>query len=70
VKNGQLTKREEQILIMIANGQSNKDISRQLSIEVSTVENHIHHIYQKLNLSSRSQATAFAYKHGLITTIE
>ena len=55
-----LTEREEQILKLIAKGFTNKEISRQLSISESTVENHIHHIYTKLRISNRAQAVARA----------
>jgi ATP/maltotriose-dependent transcriptional regulator MalT len=43
-----LTEREEQVLKLIANGLSNREISANLAISESTVENHIHHIYTKL----------------------
>ena len=53
----QLTERETQILKLIANGFTNKYIACHLQIKESTVENHIHHIYKKLELNNRSQAT-------------
>ncbi len=62
----QLTKREKQILKLIAKGLRNKDISHALSISESTVENHIHKIYQKLNISNRAQATAYAFQTGMM----
>jgi len=63
--NGELTEREKQILQMIANGLTNKAIAKLLCIKVSTVENHIHKIYVKLNISNRSQATAYAFQLGI-----
>jgi DNA-binding CsgD family transcriptional regulator len=56
-----LTQREEQILQLIADGLTNREISRYLSISESTVENHIHHIYDKLGISRRAQAVAYAF---------
>lgn len=55
-----LTAREQQILDLIAQGFTNREISRHLSISESTVENHIHHIYTKLRISNRAQAVAHA----------
>ena len=57
-----LTAREEQILQLIADGLTNREISRNLLISESTVENHIHHIYAKLRISNRAQAVAHAFQ--------
>jgi len=57
-----LTDREEQILKLIADGFTNKEISYTLSISESTVENHIHHIYVKLGIANRAQAVAQAFR--------
>ena len=51
-----LTKREQQIYSLMADGQSNKQISHNLIIEVSTVKNHVHNILVKLDVKSRVQA--------------
>ena len=51
-----LTKREQQIYSLMADGQSNKQISHNLVIEVSTVKNHVHNILVKLDVKSRAQA--------------
>lgn len=61
-----LTKRELEILELIAKGYTNKNISEHLGIKESTVENHIHNMFKKLNLSNRSQATAYAYQIGIV----
>lgn len=54
-----LTSREQQIANLLTGGLSNKQIAHQLSIEVSTVKNHIHNILVKMGLNTRSQvATA------------
>lgn len=59
-----LTKRERQILSLLAKGQTNKQISTELSIKESTVENHVHNIYEKLGVNNRVQATAFFLNNG------
>jgi DNA-binding CsgD family transcriptional regulator len=51
----QLSRREGEILDLLLKGRSNKDIERKLFISHHTVRNHIHNIYQKLNVSSRLQ---------------
>jgi DNA-binding NarL/FixJ family response regulator len=61
-----LTTRELQILSLIDEGLSNKQIARQLSIEVATVKNHVHHILEKLEVSRRADAAAFVRDLGLV----
>ena len=51
-----LTQRELEILVLIDRGLSNKEIAGALSIEVSTVKNHVHHILGKLDVSRRTEA--------------
>jgi DNA-binding NarL/FixJ family response regulator len=51
-----LTRREQQIAAMLAEGMSNKQIARNLCIEVSTVKNHVHNVLVKLEVKNRSQA--------------
>lgn len=53
-----LTKRELEIAAFLASGSSNKEIGRELHIEITTVKNHVHHILQKLQVTSRSAAAA------------
>jgi len=55
-----LTARELEILDLIDQGLSNKEIARLLTIELSTVKNHVHNILEKLNVSRRSEAAARA----------
>ena len=57
----ELTDRENEILKLIADGLTNRQISCNLSISESTVENHIHHIYEKLGISNRVQAATYAF---------
>jgi two-component system nitrate/nitrite response regulator NarL len=53
-----VTGREREILVLIDSGLSNKQIAQRLGIEVATVKNHVHHILEKLHVTSRSQAAA------------
>jgi DNA-binding NarL/FixJ family response regulator len=55
---GALTARERQIVQLIAEGLSNKEIARRLFIEVATVKNHVHNILEKLQVSRRGEAVA------------
>ena len=61
-----LTAREQQILDLIADGLTNREISRNLTISESTVENHIHHIFIKLGISNRAQAVAQAFRVRIV----
>lgn len=54
----ELTRRETEILTLMSAGLSNKEIARDLSIELSTVKNHVHRILEKLGVSSRARAVA------------
>ena len=61
-----LTKREREILICIAQGKSNIEISKELFITEHTVKKHTSNIFSKLNLKDRIQAALYAYNNGLI----
>ncbi|CAH0228824.1 Transcriptional regulatory protein LiaR [Arthrobacter sp. Bi26] len=61
-----LTVREREVLRLVASGQTNRAIAADLFLSERTVARHVSNIFTKLDLSSRSQATAFAYEHGLI----
>lgn len=58
-----LSAREREILALIAQGASNKEIGRSLGIAETTVKIHVQHILRKLNLSSRVQAAVYATNH-------
>lgn len=63
-----LTRRETEVLQMIANGSSNRQIAEDLFISVRTVERHISSIYDKIGAkgpSARALATVYAFEHGL-----
>jgi DNA-binding CsgD family transcriptional regulator len=61
-----LTARELQVLRQIAAGKTNKAIARELFVSEKTVERHVSNIFVKLDVPSRSAATAFAYEHKLV----
>ncbi|WMM26854.1 response regulator transcription factor [Tissierella sp. MB52-C2] len=60
-----LTKREYEVLILIAEGLNNKDIAENLYISEKTVKNHISNIFKKLDINDRVQAAIFAYKNNI-----
>jgi DNA-binding CsgD family transcriptional regulator/tetratricopeptide (TPR) repeat protein len=62
---GVLTTREVEVIRLVASGMTNRAIARQLVISEKTVARHLSNIFTKLDVSSRSGATAYAYEHGL-----
>ena len=64
-KAGPLTQREEEVLRLVASGITNRHIASKLNISEKTVARHLSNIFTKLDLDSRSAATAYAYKHKL-----
>lgn len=61
-----LTAREREILALLAQGLSNKEIGRRLQITVQTVKNHVHNILEKLQSHRRREAVRVAYDLGLL----
>jgi DNA-binding NarL/FixJ family response regulator len=61
-----LTPREEEVVKLIAEGRSSKDIAALLVISVKTVERHRANVLQKLELRDRTQLTRYAIRAGLI----
>jgi DNA-binding NarL/FixJ family response regulator len=57
-----MTKREREIIVLIADGLSNKDIARQLNIATHTVKSHVHNVMEKLALHSRLQIAKFIHE--------
>lgn len=64
-----LTRRELEVLVLIATGASAKQVAYALSITPKTAATHIERIYTKIDVSTRSDATRFAIAHGLVTPI-
>jgi NarL family two-component system response regulator LiaR len=62
-----LTERELEVLCLVAQGHSNREISNQLTISEATVRTHVSNILSKLNLDSRTQAALYALREGLAT---
>ena len=60
-----LTRREIEILQLVADGLSNKEIGAKLSITEGTVKNHVHNALEKLQLENRIQAAAYVVRQGL-----
>jgi DNA-binding CsgD family transcriptional regulator len=63
---GPLSEREAQVLRLLAAGKTNRDIAAALFISDKTVARHVSNIFDKLGVSSRTAATAWAYEHELI----
>jgi DNA-binding CsgD family transcriptional regulator len=61
-----LTRRELQVLRLVATGKSNREIAAELFISEHTVARHVQNIFTKLSVSSRTAATAFAFEHELV----
>src|SRR5262249_36567075 len=60
-----LTLREAEVLKLVAQGKSNRQIAQTLGLTEKTVTNHLTHILRKTNCENRASATAFAFRHGL-----
>lgn len=60
-----LTKREYEVLTLIAEGLNNKDIADKLFISEKTVKNHVSSIFKKIGVNDRIQAAIFAYKNNI-----
>lgn len=65
-KINRLTKRETEVLILVAKGMFNKEIAVSLDISERTVKNHISNIFKKIEVADRTQAAVFAIKNNLI----
>jgi two-component system, NarL family, response regulator DevR len=62
----ELTEREREVLALVARGYTNKQIADKLYVSEKTARNHVSHILEKLGLSRRSEAAAFAVEHKLV----
>jgi two-component system, NarL family, response regulator NreC len=63
---GRLTDRERQVLQLIAEGKSNKEIATILEVGVSTIDSHRKHVLEKLDLHNTAELVRFAIRHGLV----
>ncbi|HEX6470918.1 MAG TPA: response regulator transcription factor [Streptosporangiaceae bacterium] len=64
-----LTPRERQVLLLIAQGLSTEDVARDLYIGISTVRTYLHRLRTKLDLKDRAQLVSFAYRAGLMASV-
>lgn len=62
-----LTDRQMEVLQLVAQGATNKEIGRDLDISEHTVRKHLQNVFEKLEVSSRTEATTLAYQHGWVT---
>lgn len=62
----ELTEREREVLALVARGYTNKQIADALYVSEKTARNHVSHILDKLGLSRRSEAAAYAVEHKLV----
>ncbi|MEX0732389.1 MAG: LuxR C-terminal-related transcriptional regulator [Aquisalimonadaceae bacterium] len=61
-----LTDREQEVLLLVASGETNRQIATALGISEHTVARHLSNIFDKLGVTSRTAASAFAHKHKLV----
>jgi len=62
----ELTIREKEVLMLVAEGKSNQEIAEELFITLKTVKTHVSNILAKLEVEDRTQAAIYAFKHNLI----
>lgn len=62
----QISRREEQVLVLASKGLHNREIADQLGISARTVDGHFHRIFPKLGVSSRVEAVMYALSHNLL----
>jgi DNA-binding NarL/FixJ family response regulator len=66
IKSVKMTRREQDVIDLIAEGMSNKEIATELSLAVHTVKSHVHNILEKLALHSRLELASFALTKGIV----
>jgi len=65
-KDDNLTRREIQVLLLIADGKNNREIADNLYISEKTVKNHVSNLFKKIDVSDRTQAAVYAYKNKIV----
>ncbi len=65
-----LTKREREIILLVAEGLKNKEIAERLFISSATVRHHLSAIFAKLEVADRLKLIVFAFRHGLADVSE
>ena len=65
-RTGRLTARELEVLALVAEGRTNREVAAELVLSERTVDRHVSNILTKLGVSSRTAATAYAYEHRLL----
>ena len=67
--NEPLTERQKQVVLLAAQGYSNKQIAQELCIQEKTVRNYLTEIYRELGLKSRNELMAYAWRKGWVTEV-
>lgn len=70
IDSSQISEREREILRLVATGATNQQIAQQLSISINTVKVHLRNIFGKIGVASRTEATVYAIKQGLVVVDE
>jgi two-component system, NarL family, response regulator LiaR len=65
-----LTKQEQRVFALVVQGRRNAQIAQELYLSVHTVESHVHRIFKKLDISSRTEAAIYAFQSGLLSKPE
>src|SRR6476619_1095477 len=63
----QISEREREILSLVAMGATNQQIAQQLHISINTVKVHLRNIFEKIGVASRTEATVYAIRQGLVS---
>ena len=61
-----LSRREREVLVLVASGLANKQIARKLGIAEKTVKAHLTSLFHRLGVADRTQAALWAERHGLL----
>ena len=69
-RSGLLTRREREILVLVADGRSNSEVAQLLWITRQTVKFHLASVYRKLGVANRTEAARWAHEHGLLARRE